>query len=106
MNTSKPKIGAADRMKCATATIAVLRTLELLDTTMTYGQFARAIGLRGMEEEWQAWHRKQVSDVLYLAAAVEDQAKMDEPPLQYDRIVDAQGEAGAGLHRTAKVIVS
>ena len=58
MNTSNPKIGAADRMKCATATIAVLRTLELLDTTMTYGQFARAIGLRGMEEEWQAWHRK------------------------------------------------
>jgi len=41
---------------------------------MRYSQFAKAIGLMSDDETWRAWHRKQVSDTLYLVAAIEKQA--------------------------------
>jgi hypothetical protein len=90
------------RLECALAGVGVLRTLNLLDETITYRQFAVAIGLMAESEKWQAWHRQQVTDVLDWIAATEKRAGGTE--LDYRRIVNAQtGEPGAGVTRNSRI---
>jgi hypothetical protein len=74
---------------------------------MLYREFAVAIGLMSDSEQWQAWHRQQVGDILNLVAATERQAgrntKLD--PLQFRRIVNEDGQPGGGFYKTARIVV-
>ena len=40
------------RLEYARATVAVLRALQILNSTMRYGELARAIGLMSAKEPW------------------------------------------------------
>ena len=64
---------------------------------ITFGGFARAIGLIRGDEGWQPWHRQQVSAILGAIAALEREDG-GEPTLPYHRIVNAAtGEAGQAV---------
>ena len=73
---------------------------------MRYGEFAKAVGLIADSEGWQAWHRQQVPEVLRIIAAVERQAGEIEGkvPLEFQRIVNAEGEPGAGVLRNTRIV--
>jgi Flp pilus assembly protein CpaB len=95
------------RLEYARAAVAVLRTLQITKVTITYRDFARAIGLMSDRERWQAWHQQQVRDILNLTAATERKAgrKVDIEPLQFNRIVTAKkGQPGSGFYKTSKII--
>jgi hypothetical protein len=84
------------------AAVGVLRTLEHTDGTMTYSDFARAIGLMAQDEEWHIRYRTLVSELLYMLAATERQ--FGDVLLPYERIVTAQeGEPGQGNYRTSRI---
>ncbi len=72
---------------------------------MRCSQFAKAIGLMPDDGTWQAWHRKQVPDTLYLASAVEKQAgaSTSNDPVERERIVNEDGRPGAGFHRISEI---
>ena len=80
------------------AAVAVLRSLAISGETMSYGDFARAVGLlNGPEEKWQAWHRQQTDAILNATAAVERLARNKCVPLEYDRVVNRRtGTSGPG----------
>ena len=94
------------RLEYARAGVAVLRALKLADRTMRYGEFARAIGLIPDGEIWQAWHRKQISEILNLIAAVERQAgqSTDLESVEFERIVTADGEPGVGFYKSSRIV--
>jgi hypothetical protein len=95
------------RLEYARATVAVLRTLRITNITMSYQDFAKAVGLMSDRERWQAWHQQQVRDVLNLVAATERKAgaHTDNDPLEYQRIVKAKtGRPGKGLHKVSKIV--
>jgi hypothetical protein len=46
-------------LQCASAGVAVMRVLKVLNATITYQQFARAVGLLRDDEVWEVWHRSQ-----------------------------------------------
>ena len=94
-----------DRLQYARAAVAILRALKITDSTMRYGELARAIGLIRDGGRWEPWHRQQVTDILHLAATAERQghANPDTPPLEFERIVNAESrKAGAGIARNSK----
>jgi hypothetical protein len=95
-----------DKLECARCAVAVLRALKISDTKMSYGDFARAIGLIRGDETWQVWHRQQVTDVLCIVAAVERlRSPNNTEPLEYDRIITvAVGEPGAGVFKNSRII--
>lgn len=94
------------RLEYGRAAVAVLRALKIADRTMRYGEFAKAIGLMADGEDWQPWHRQQIGDILNLIAATERQAGQHTgiDPIQFERIVTAQGEPGAGFHRSSRIV--
>jgi hypothetical protein len=94
-----------DKLECARCAVAVLRALEISDAKMTYGDFARAIGLIRGDETWQVWHR-QITDILCIVAAVERlRSPHNTEPLEYDRIITVTaGEPGAGVFKNSKII--
>lgn len=93
------------RLEYARAAVAVLRSLQISKRHMLYGEFARAIGLMSDNEPWKVWHRKQVSDILYLVAAAERQGRTtDIEKIQFDRIVKGDGKPGKGFHKTSKIV--
>lgn len=94
------------RLELARAGASVLRAMALLKTTMRYKDFATAIGLKREGEAWKVWHRKQVSDILYLIAATERTTgkRTGSAPLKYDLVVTESGSPGAGFHSTSKII--
>ena len=49
------------RAACVFQGVAVLIALQRSNTKITFGGFARAIGLIRGDEGWQPWHRRQVS---------------------------------------------
>lgn len=87
------------RLEYGRAAVAVLRALKIANSTMRYGEFAKAIGLMADGEDWQPWHRQQIGDILNLIAATERQAGQHTGVdlLEFDRIVTAQAEPGAGF---------
>jgi hypothetical protein len=91
------------RLEYARAAVAVLRALKQTDRTMRYNEFARAIGLMSHEQKWEAWHQGQVRDILNLTAAVERQAKTGEP-LEFERLVNAEGEPGVGFYKSSRIV--
>ena len=94
------------RLEFARAGASVLRALALVKTTIRYADFATAIGLKREAERWEVWHRKQVSDILYLIAATEKTTgkKTGAAPLHYDLVVTGTGSPGAGVHSTSKIV--
>ncbi len=94
------------RLELARAGASVLRALALLKTDMRYKDFATAIGLKREGEPWKVWHRKQVSDILYLIAATERTTGKNtgSAPLRYELIVTESGSPGTGFHLTSKII--
>ncbi|HEY8697178.1 MAG TPA: hypothetical protein VIM02_06135 [Rhizomicrobium sp.] len=88
------------KIECAAAGVAVLKALRCADKTMTYGQFAEAIGLLAGDVGWKAWHRRQVSDILYLLSAAEGRTKV----LDFARVHDQKGQHGKGLGRESKLV--
>ncbi|HEY1745448.1 MAG TPA: hypothetical protein VGG11_01595 [Xanthobacteraceae bacterium] len=96
-----------DRLEYARAAVAVLRALKIKDSTMGYGELARAIGLIPEGGRWEPWHRQQVADILQLVAAAERQghAKTGAEPLDFARIVTAEtGKAGAGVGKNSEIV--
>lgn len=96
------------RLEYARATVAVLRALQISNGKMRYGDLARAIGLMSAEERWEVWHRNQITDILNLVGAAERQGGADAEfgPLEFERIVTADGEPGAGVHKTCRIVCS
>ncbi len=94
------------RLSYARAAVAVLRTLRIVDKTLRYGEFAHAIGLIQAGGKWEPWHRQQTRDILNLAAAVERQHGEPNDPLQFERIVNQDGEPGAGFHKTTRLVTA
>lgn len=94
------------RLEFARAGASVLRALALVKATIRYADFATAIGLKREGERWEVWHRKQVSDILYLIAATEQTTgkKTGSAPLQYDLVVTGTGSPGAGVNSTSKIV--
>ncbi|MDQ6433101.1 hypothetical protein RB623_03430 [Mesorhizobium sp. LHD-90] len=94
------------RLEYARAAVAVLRALAITDSTMRYKQFARAIGLISDDDDWHAWHRQQIRDILNLVAVTEKQsgANTGLVPLQFERIVNQAGEPGVGFHKVSKIV--
>ena len=89
----------------AGAAVAVLRSLKVTDTTMRYGQLARAIGLIPDDAKWHVRHRRQITTILCIAAAVEREAgNTGTEALEFERIVNESGEPGEGVLRTSRII--
>ena len=96
-----------DRLQYARVAVAILRALKITDSTMRYGELARAIGLIRDGGRWEPWHRQQVTDILHLAAAAERQghANADAEPLEFERIVNAETrKAGPGVVKNRRII--
>ncbi len=95
------------KLEYARAAVAVLRALQISDRTMRYNEFARAIGMMSENEKWEAWHRHQITDILYLVAAAEAQRRDPNAiPLAFDRIVTGEGEPGAGFWKKARIEIT
>ncbi len=94
------------RLEYARAAVAVLRALRISDSTMRYGQLAAAIGLMSDNDRWEPWHRQQIRDILNLVAATERQAGENAgiEPLQFERIVNEEGQPGPGFYKTSKIV--
>ena len=95
-----------DLLEYSRAAVAVLRTLQISDSTMTYADFARAIGiLEGPTDKWRAWHRQQTDAVLNAVAAIELKARKKSMPLEYTRIVAKRtGIPGKGIAKSSKIV--
>jgi hypothetical protein len=93
------------RLEYARAAVAVLRALQVSNSTMKYRQFAIAIGMMAEDEEWKVWHRTQITAILNLTAAAEKQGRSaDSRPLEFERIVTGKGEPGEGFYKKAKIV--
>jgi hypothetical protein len=99
-------LDAQSRLEYGRAAIAVLRALRLINGKMRYHEFARAIGLMTEDEDWQPWHRNQITDILNVAGAVERQAGENRgcEPLEFERIVGPEGQPGAGVCKTSRIV--
>ena len=57
-------------------------------------------------EPWEVWHHTQTRDILNLVAATERQAGLntETEPLQFERLVTADGEPGTGSYKTSRIV--
>ena len=95
-----------DLLEYSRAAVAVLRTLQIKDETMSYADFARAIGiLDGPNDAWKPWHRQQTDAVLNAVAAIELKARKKPMALDYNRIVNKRtGQAGKGVEKSSRIV--
>jgi hypothetical protein len=92
-----------DKAAYVAAGVAVLETLRVTDKTVTYKEFGQLIGL--VKDEWKFEHRHELSNILYLIAAMQKSYCEDDPP-DFDRVVRASdGEPVAGFERDARLVV-
>jgi hypothetical protein len=104
MSTS---LDVQSRLEFARAAVAALRTLQIKNTEMTYGEFAKAIGLLSDDDHWKAWHRQQVRDILNLVAATQRKSgpKVKIKALDFNRVVNAKDrKPGRGLYDSTTLI--
>jgi len=94
------------RLEYARATVAVIRGLKITDRRMRYNELARAIGLLPEGAPWEVRYRTHITHILCIAAAVENQAGAHTPtaPLEFERIVNEEGEPGAGFLKTSRIV--
>ncbi|WP_426433859.1 hypothetical protein [Bradyrhizobium genosp. P] len=97
-----------DLLEYSRAAVAVLRTLQIKDATMSYSDFARAIGLiESPEEKWQPWHRQQTEAILKATAAIEQKAGKKLMKLEYKRIVNKiTGRSGGGISKQSAIVTT
>jgi hypothetical protein len=102
------KIDIQECLDYARCAVAVLRTLTIKKQTMTYSEFANAIGLLEDDDSWRPWHRQQTSLILNLVSAAETKLGVTKTEkLEYDRIINAkQGKAGKGIVKTSRLVRS
>jgi hypothetical protein len=95
-----------DLLEYSRAAVAVLRTLQILDSTMSYGDFARSVGLLdGPDDTWQPWHRQQTEAILKATAAIELKARKKPMALEYSRIINQRtGQAGKGVSKRSRIV--
>src|SRR4051812_29084627 len=96
-----------DRLEYALCGVAVLRALQITDRTITYQQFARAIGLMAEGDKWTARSKTVADDTLKLIAATERRAgkKSGISDLEYGRVINAKtGKAGDGLLKESRIV--
>ena len=108
MTDEASTLDVQELLEYARAAVAVLRALQIANATMSYADFAKAIGLmEGPDARWRPWHRRQITDILYAVSAVEKKAgRRPTMPLDYGRIVNARtGQPGQGLGKTSKIVV-
>jgi hypothetical protein len=99
------ELDVQELLEFARAAVAVIRSLQITDRTMRYGELARAIGLIPDDGAWHIRHRRQITTILSIAAAVENEAgDTGAQPLQFERIVNETGEPGAGVLRTSRIV--
>ena len=68
----------------------MLRSLQITNRTMRYGELARAIGLIEDDSSWHVRHRRQITTILCIAAAAEREAgDTGTQPLEFERINEA-----------------
>lgn len=85
-------------------TTLVLKTLRLLNRTMTYGEFSMLVGLRAPEEAWNPMHRKAISQILNCTAAVNTEVHGDLKDEDFALIVNAAtGQPGQGINRDSRI---
>jgi hypothetical protein len=106
MEAAMKTLDVQARLEYARTAVAVLRALPIFNSTMRYKEFASAIGLMPDGSQWQPWHRQQVGDILTLVAAAERQAGPDSgtEPLQFQWVVNEDGEPGAGFYKSSKIV--
>lgn len=93
--TARTHINTQERLAYAGAVLAIVRAMEIIDQTITYGGLAKAIGL-WRNEPWSAWHRTQIKSFLDLADDME--RKVGNPRPDFGRVVNQRtGEPGLGL---------
>lgn len=96
----RTRVNTQERLAYAGATLAVVRALEIIDHTITYGGLAKAIGLWG-SEPWSAWHRTQIKSFLDLADDME--RKVNNPRPDFSRVINQRtGQSGPGLRQRAR----
>ncbi|MFL5240256.1 MAG: hypothetical protein ACJ8EL_22200 [Rhizomicrobium sp.] len=93
------------RLDMARAATAVLRGLQIKNGQMTYGELAKAIGMIKSGERWEAWHRNQIGDILKIIRAVEVQSgSAADNPIEFEKIVTAEGEPGTGIAKNTRIV--
>jgi len=101
-------LNVQDRLEFARYAAAVLRALKIIDKTMRYNEFAKAIGLMSDSDQWEARHRQQVEAILHIVAAVERQqwggGGTDLEPLEFERIVTEDGQPGTGIVKNSRIV--
>ena len=100
-------LNVQQRLQFASATVAVIRGLALTGKTMRYNELARAIGLLPVRAPWHVRYRTLISDILSIAAAVEKQCGPTmggSDPLDFNTIVNEEGEPGTGILRTSRIV--
>ena len=101
------EIDVQERLEYALATIAVIRGLTITDRTMRYNELARAIGLLPEGAPWHIRYRTYITDILSIAAAVENQTGPTtggSEPLEFHRIVNEDGEPAWGFLKTSRIV--
>ena len=96
--SKRRKLAGPDRLQYARDIIIVARTLTVLDKRMTYGDLARVIGLLPPDEKWYRGYGTHISNLLYLAAAVEREGSGQLS--EYERFFNAAtGKPGPGIRK-------
>lgn len=101
------EIDVQERLEYALATIAVIRGLTITDRTMRYNELARAIGLLPEGAPWHIRYRTYITDILSIAAAVENQTGPNtggSEPLEFHPIVNEDGEPAWGFLKTSRIV--
>jgi hypothetical protein len=101
------ELDVQDRLEYALATVAVIRGLKITDRTMRYNELARAIGLLPENAPWHIRYRTYITDILSIAAAVENQTGPNNggsEPLEFHRIVNEADEPGSGILKTSRIV--
>jgi hypothetical protein len=95
-----------DLLEYSRAAVAVLRTLQITDSTMSYSDFARAVGLiESLDEKWKPWHRQQTDAILNATAAIEQKARKQPMKLEYNRIINRlTGRSGIGIAKKSRIV--
>jgi hypothetical protein len=100
------ELNVQDRLQYALAAVAVIRGLRITERTMRYNELARAIGLLPEHAPWHIRYRTFITDILSIAAAVENQTGPNTggaDPLEFPRIVNEEGEPGAGILKMSRI---
>jgi hypothetical protein len=97
-----------DLLEYSRAAVAVLRTLQIKDATMSYSDFARAIGLiESPDEKWQPWHRQQTDAILNATAAIKGKAGKHPMKLEFSRIINKlTGQSGDGVSKKSAIVTT